>query len=288
MSLDLIISLPDEVFYNVLLFVGHPMSITAVLCQTIAPICSETRTFVNNDASIWENILGGYYLDGSGKSSVNAYRARTQRRSSKRLRRTTAKEDVIHAHFNLRDQTEIALSEVADIAISKTPKPLSLARLRGILTNYGPILNINQRSAIGGTFLVDCCRARCVKESVILACVKELVEKYNASPTVPANEGSSYQRVTKKKHTTLPPLVVAAARGMPQVVKYLVQASPSSICIQGTSRFRLFMNPKKSISATLTPLEFAKRMKEAELENGAKERQLPLLNQCIKILTAAE
>jgi hypothetical protein len=288
MSLDLIVSLPDDVFYSILLFLEQPMGISAIVCKLITPLSSATRTFVNTDSSLWENILGGYYLNGSGTSSVSAYRARTQRRSSKRLRRTTAKEDVIHAHYVLRDQTEMALQEVADMAISKSPKPLSLARLRGVLTNYGPILNNNQRSAIGGTFLVDCCRARCIKESVILACLKELVEKYGASVDVPATEGSSYQQVTKKKHYTLTALVVAAARGMPTVVKYLVQASPPSISTLGTSRFRLYTNPKKSISATLTPLKFAERMKEAELENGATEEQLSLLNLCIRILREAE
>lgn len=298
MSLDLIISLPDDIFYDILLFVNKPLDIPALICHSISPLCSATRTFVSNNSTLWEKVLGAYYQNDrssskkksnktlSSSSLASAYRSRTQRRNSKRLRRTTAKEDVIHAHFVLRDQTEMALQEIADMAISKTPKPLSLARLRSVLTNYGPLLNINQRSAIGGTFLVDCCRARFIKESVILACVKELIEKYDALVNIPATEGSSYQNVTKKKHNTLPALVVVAARGMPSVVKYLLNADPPSIIIRGTSRFRLFTNPKKSISGThLTSLQFAERMKAAELENGATESQLPLLNQCIRILT---
>jgi len=286
MSLDLI-RLPDDVFYNILLFLESPTNVSVTVCKLIAPLCSATRSYVGNDSSLWEIVLGAFFINGSGPSSVSAYRARTQRRASKRLRRTTAKEDVIRTLFVLRDQTEMALQEVADMAISKTPKPLSLARLRGIINNYGPILNVNQRSAIGGTFIVDCCRARCIKESVILACVKELIEKYGASPNVPATEGASYRNVTKKKDNTLPALVVAAARGMPSVVKYLVESTTASITVKGTSRFRLFMNPKKSICGTMTPLEFAEKMKEAELENGATERQLPSLNQCIRILKVA-
>jgi hypothetical protein len=47
------------------------------------------------------------------------------------------------------------------------------------------------------------------------------------------------------------------------------------------------MNPKKSICGTYTPLEFAEKMKEAEIENGATERQLPSLNACIKLLKDA-
>lgn len=282
-----LLNLPDDVFYNILLFLEQPMYVSRVVCKQIAPLCLSSRILVGNDSSLWETILGGYYLSGSQPSSVSAYRARTQRRSSKRLRRTTAREDVIHAQFVLRDSTEMALQEVADMAISKSPKPLTLARLRGILTNYGPILNINQRSAIGGTFLVDCCRARCIKESVILACVKELVEKYGASPNVPATEGAAYKHVTKRNHNTVTPLVVAASRGMPTIVKYLLQNTSVSISEKGTSRFRLFMNPKKSIFGTYTPLEFAEKMKHAEVESGATEQQLPSLNTCIKLLKAA-
>lgn len=276
--------LPEDIFYNILLYIEQPVYVSRVVCQQIAPLCSSARRFVDDESPLWEIILGGYYLTGSQPKSQSAYQARTQRRSSKRLRRTTAKHDVIHAHFVLRDQTEMALQEVADMAISKTPKPLSLARLRGIIHNYGPILNINQRSAVGGTFLVDCCRARCVKESVILACVKELIERFGASPNVPATEGTSYQQVAKKHHNTLPALVVAATRGMPHVVKYLVEHTSASLDEKGTSRFRLFMNPKKSICGTYSPLEFAEKMRAAELENGATQGQLHSLNECIRLL----
>lgn len=283
-------SLPDDVFYNILLFVDQPLSVARVICTQIAPLSSETANLVSNTSTLWDFVLGGYYGTQSGVSSPSAYRARTQRRTSKRLRRTTAKEDVIHAHFNLRDQTEMALQEVAEMAISKTPKPLSLARLRGILTNYGPTININQRSAIGGTFLVDCCRARCVKESAILACVKELIEKYGANPNIPATEGNTYNRVNrnKSKHNTLPCLVVAASRGMPTIVKYLLDNTTASIEEMGTSRFRLYMNPKKSVCGTYTPLAFAEKMKEAEIENGATNQQLPSLLKCIKLLNSAQ
>ncbi len=294
---SLLVHLPEDVFYKILCFVNHPYFASVVVTRQINPLCSATRQYTSSD-SLWENILGGYYLHhGSDSSSTshmnnkssrsqNAYRARTQRRSSKRLRRTTAKEDCIHAHFNLRDQTEMCLQEVADMAISKTPHPLSLARLRGVLNNYGPMLNIDQRSAIGGTFLVDCCKARCIKEGTILACIKELIEKYGASAAVPATEGSSYQRITKK-HNTLPALVVASARGMVKVVQYLIEKDPYMVETAGSGRFRLMKNPKKSISGTYTPLQFATKMRDAELDHGATKAELNSINQCIRILTAA-
>uniref|UniRef100_A0A7S3VCE0 F-box domain-containing protein n=1 Tax=Chaetoceros debilis TaxID=122233 RepID=A0A7S3VCE0_9STRA len=210
--------LPDVVFYKILCFVDNPHHTSVVVAQQITPLCKAARSYTECD-SLWESILGGFYnsnsdsnnssdtsssASASASAKANAYRARTQRRSSKRLRRTTAKEDCIHAFLNLRDQTEMCLQEVADMAISKTPHPLTLARLRSSIHNYGPILNINQRSAIGGTLLVDCCRARCIRESVILACVRELVCVYGACPMIPATEGAMHQRVKVKVKVTAP------------------------------------------------------------------------------------
>lgn len=238
----------------------------------------------------------------------------------------------------------MALQEVADLAISKSPHPLSLSKLRSILKTYGPNLHINQRSAIGGTFLVDVLRARYVKEKAILSCVKELVEVYNASLYTPAMEGMSFQSTrrrqkkqgeineagisessssskssSKSMHTsisnageninagtcnnTLPPLIIAAARGMPSIVKYLLSKSKDlqesrhnhdgmkkMIEMRGSSRFRLFTNPKKSISGkSWTALEFARNMKDAEMLHGAKDDgDLNTLNACIKLLSNAD
>jgi hypothetical protein len=48
------------------------------------------------------------------------------------------------------------------------------------------------------------------------------------------------------------------------------------------------MNPKKSVCGTYTPLAFAEKMKEAEIENGATNQQLPSLLKCIKLLNSAQ
>jgi hypothetical protein len=234
----------------------------------------------------------------------------------------------------------MALQEVADLAIcsssSSNKHKISLSNLRSILNTYGPNIHINQRSSIGGTFLVDVLRARHVKESTVLACVKELVDVYNASlytPVLASKRGlSSRNNINSTRtgggkgsmnNTTLPPLVIAAARGMPTIVKYILSKaelkndcnneilnvsstmlSSSSLSkdyniltqgqqqqeqhitqIKGTSRFRLFSNPKKSIHGTFTPLEFSMKMKQAEIENGAHERDLKCLNKCIELLS---
>ena len=114
-----------------------------------------------------------------------------------------------------------------------------------------------------------------------MRCVKELIEQHGALPNLPAVEGS-----TRNTAGVIPPLVVAAARGMALVVRYLLTCEGSGEWMHeaGTSRFRLFTNSAKSIRGTYTPLQFARTMRTAELEQGAKEEDLKSLNICIKLL----
>ena len=89
----------------------------------------------------------------------------------------------------------------------------------------------------------------------------------------------------RRKVKYLPPLVVASARGMPSVVRYLVGSSVgANVGTEGTSRFRLYMKPKRSVGGTFTALDFARAMLEAEVENGATEEDVGSLNECIRIL----
>lgn len=163
--------------------------------------------------------------------------------------------------------------------------PLTLKRLRGILKQYGPPLRYNFRSEVGWTFLVECCRALYVQESVILCCVKELVEKHGASPNVYAScdVGLKFKGVNGSSGIT--PLCVAAARGMPSVVRYLIRAG-ADINLSGTGRFRLVANTMQSVVGTFTPLEFAEAVKEAELLSGLSFRASAMKDvvKCIRLL----
>ena len=114
-GLRLITDLPDDVTYKMLRYIEAPNNIAFILCHSITPLCKAAKTYVESNDNLWEAILSGYYVDNDNDKMVkqsnskkgksdSAFRARTQRRSSKRLRRTTAREDVIHAHFVLRDQ----------------------------------------------------------------------------------------------------------------------------------------------------------------------------------------
>ena len=124
--------------------------------------------------------------------------------------------------------------------------------------------------------MVCCCRSYHIKENEILARVEGLIEKHDASVNIPA---IYYGSGTKKKHNMLPDTVVVVARFILSVLKCLLNADPSSVTIRETSRLKLLRNPKKSANGTyLTALQLAKRMKAEELENGATESQMKLLN----------
>ena len=122
---------------------------------------------------------------------------------------------------------------------------------------------------------MEVCKARQVKEHVILKCVQELVEQFGAKPNVHTFEA---------QNCSLTPLCVAAVRGMPSVVQYLLQkgASIGETC---SGRFRLSVNSRKSVRCTnATALEFAQTMLQMELDNGATKTQLITLNKTIRIL----
>lgn len=278
------LNLPDDILYIVVTFIKPPTYRASVLCHQLAPLNSSINLSIQNERSdLWTMILNEYTLKinvnkrkdytNVGKKSKTI--ETTQRRASKRLcHRRTVKKEVQEMHLRLHEQSETAHYLLAELAHSKK-KSLSLKHLRYILKNHGgPLIRYNRGATIGGTFLVECCRARFVKESVILSCVKELIEKCGASTDVSSGNAKG----------GLTPLCIASARGMPSVVKYLLKAG-ASIDRKSTGSFRLYSNPNKSITGTFTPLEFAKAMREAEIKCGVDMDDLVLLNQCIKILS---
>ena len=252
----------------------------------------------------------------SSTSERRLKRARTQRtnetpsppRRSTRLRPTTPKENYIH-HYNLLiSRSESALLELTEHAHS-SKNPLSLSTLQRLLKEYEP-LAINQRVRTGSTFLVEVCRARHVSERVILKCIKLLIAGYGANPNVPSAESSTASTTTMANKSTsstmtsagtmkrcpstvsigkeLYPLIIAAARGMSTVVHYLLNSANADPHLKGSSRFRLFSAPRKSVNGVeLTAVEFSRRMREGEVQNGAEDDDLRGLDKAISLLEKA-
>jgi hypothetical protein len=249
-------------------------------------------TLLEKSIILWEAILEGDY--GVSIKDYTIQHTANTRRASKRRRRQSILGRVKEAHLMVIANTDIAYYYLEELVNSTTTTKtcLTKSRLSQLLQEYGPHLRINDRTKTGGTFLVACCRARHCREVDILKCIQLLVETYHANLNL-----ATFETIQSNNQT---PLMVAAARGMSTIVKYLLQqqqqlqgtaaAAAASSCacsttVRGTGRFRLHANKKKSIKfVQATPLEVAEQMRAAEWNEGASKRDLKHLDTCIRLL----
>jgi hypothetical protein len=83
------------------------------------------------------------------------------------------------------------------------------------------------------------------------------------------------------------PLCVAAVRGLPQVVAYLLQCGADKEMVS-SGRFALHTQPKKSIRCRdETPHVFATTMRAAEKDAGATDASLIQLDKCLRLLSSS-
>ena len=266
--------LPEALLYHIATFLAPAAERAGILCHKIAPLCkASSKAILEEQKSIvlWDMVLSGDYGIDPGKRN-------SQRRSCKRLRRSPV-DQVRDAHKLLRDNTEIAYYYLWELCNSSAKNGLSKSKLCGILNEYGPHLMLNKTASSGGTFLVEVCRTRHATQNTVLLCVQELVERRGALVNFPTNESAN---------STLTALCVAAVRGMPKVVEYLLSkgASPHVRC---SARFRFYVNSKRSLRCTdVLPLEFAKSMLDAELKEGASKQDTKDSLRAIKLLEQHE
>ena len=301
---NIFLALPDDLLYLISNFIAGPTDRASVFCQSIIPLSSSIRQSIKNERpNLWSMILNEYTKKKSfsketknvdTKKKQNSKNANIEKnsvpiRSSKRLKRNGIQEQVQDCHRLLIDRTYIAYYALSEM-IHSSRTPLSLKNLRWIFRTYGPIIKCNQYQNTndmkgsmkrGETFLTTCCRARHVKERVILSCAKELIEKHGARLDI-SNKGNV---------STSSPLCIAAARGMSSVVKYFISAG-ASIQEKGTDSIQLLFNRKKRIRGTYTPLEFAIQMHDeclifAGLDINDKQ-EWKGLKKCISILEKAK
>jgi hypothetical protein len=261
--------LPDVIIFHIVTFVAPPTERATVLCHDIAQLChaSYRAVLLEEERSLWDMVLQEDY--GAVVRPDNA-----KMRASKRLRRS-AVHRVREAHTLIKDNTEIAFYYLSEMT-STSRNGLTRAKLCRLLEEYGPHLRINHPVASGGLYLVEVCRARNVKEAVILKCVQELVENYGALVDRWTNE-------SKKSGQTA--LAVAAVRAMPTVVQYVMSKGRACREQRSSGRFGLNTKPKKTLQCiNATPVEFAVAMRNAEREAGATKGQLGNLEECIRIL----
>lgn len=295
----ILLTLPEPLLQSIIFFAAPRFERAQLLCHRLGLTCRSLFSAVDEGLhNVWAAIhLDDYETDDADNARRKGGKSTSPTRASKRLRRSP-KDTVAASHLLLIERTSIAHFCVTEWAHSKQ-SPLSVGRLRWALREYGPNIRINQRVEIGGTILVECCRARYVKEYVILGCVRELVEKYGADPNLAAasEKKNGIRKAAKGSGAAakagigggggLSPLIIASARGMPSVVRYLLSKNASPF-IAGTGRFRLHTNNSKSISGTYRPLEFARTMRQSEISHGADGAVLKDIEKCIRMLEKAE
>ena len=326
----MISDLPDEIIHNIFTFVADsPSFIGPCICYQLRPLSKKWKCDLDNQRNnLWalatRNLLRDYWPTTTTScrtttTQTNSYEAelisqeesrlsgkRPTRRRSARIQPATPLEKYKHAYNLLMSRTETALLELTE-HVHSSKKPLSLSILKKILKEFEPIA-INRRVRTGGTFLVEVCRSRHVQESVILECVKLLIEEHGANPNVPCAEigqslGSSTTLTLGKRSAAssevtcytssqgkeLYAIIIAAARGMEKVVGYLLSHKCIDISVKGSCRFKLFSNPRKSVKGVdLTALEFAMKMREEEIEYDIAREDLKGLNKVISLLQQRE
>lgn len=266
-------ALPDVLLFNIVSFVAARTHRSSVLCHCIGPLCRASYKAIlqQPERPLWDIVLKEDY---GGLVEHHDQ----QRRACKRLRRSPVHR-VREAHLRIKDNTEIAfffLSEMTNVTGNTKKNALTRNKLCRLLDEYGPHLRINEPVSSGGVYLVEVCRARNVRESVVLRCVEELVGKRGAVVDAKTNEAA---------HSSQTALSVAAARGMSSVVRYLVCKAQADRQVRSSGRFRLQTQPKKTVRCIdATPLEFAVAMRNAELEAGAAREDLVGLAKCIQML----
>ena len=73
------------------------------------------------------------------------------------------------------------------------------------------------------------------------------------------------------------------------MVGYLLSHKCIDITVRGSSRFKLYSNPRKSVKGVdLTALEFAMKMRKEEIENDIARQDLKGLNKVISLLQKRE
>ena len=266
--------LPEILLYRIGQFASMPTERASLFCHKIAPLCkaSYRSILVDDEKSVglWDLVLkGDYGIVVSKEEKV---------RSSKRLKRSPA-HNVGDAHRRMIANTELAYSDLWELAYASKKNTLTKQKMINILNEFGPVM-VNRVMLSGGNFLVEVCRSRNSSPSTVLNCVQELVERRGAIVNIAANDSKS---------SSLTPLCVASVRGMHKVVEYLLaHGALASTTIRCSGKFRLFKNSKRSLKCmNVIPLEFCEQMLIAETKEGATKQDLKDLNRCIKLLKNA-
>lgn len=206
------------------------------------------------------------------KASSLAVATQPQRKS--RRLQVCGRQILINARTSLRRNSEYAHDDLTGVS-SGSHQKMTLNRLRRVLKKWIP-LDINHIHQRGSTILMECVRTRKCSCRQALMCTKELLQKWGADPNI--------------EHPTsgMRAIHYCAARGMPKVVKLLLQHG-AKIDIKGKGTFTTSISDtlgsrKRRLTGKYTPLEWAIAMRDLEIGVGVGPSAIRQLNECISIL----
>jgi hypothetical protein len=247
-------ALGRDLLGSVLLMCGPVMAVRVSACSTQLGLNTE------GNPTLWGTFIAAVTPEPSSSSAGGESAGSTGRkrrrpaseaankfmppRASRRLQ-TTPKERYRHAWQVMQQRTESAHLEIVTMAQDRKPGPLTKALLRRALHLQRPVDVNRVNQAFNATVLMDVVKARGVTEQQILGICKELLETFGSDPNVGSIEG-------------LTPLMIAAARGLPRLVEYLLSkgADPTA---QGKGSFRAHEG-RKAVTGTFSPAAWVDAM----------------------------
>lgn len=161
--------------------------------------------------------------------------------------------------------------ELAAVASINKKIKFNVVALRKILNSHGQLI-------LNGAFAAEVCRVPVAEQPVVLNCLKELVKKRGVT-------GNLLDTPLRDHNQTA--IWIAAARGFPRVVQYLLE-NGANCSLQSSGQYGLRGKVKVTVTiGDTSPLEAAINMLQKEKENRLDKRAWKNWGDCIKYLTEA-
>ena len=257
--------LPDDTLVRIITLIE--LSALPPFLGALRLTSSEWRDWMDGEASanLWHGLL----------PLMASTTPRGARRTSERLVLSPQKM-VARAWKSILSRSEALHHALAIVGQDK--KNLTLKNVKTIIKRFGPATLIDRSSPVyNATLLMEVCKARRTREANQVACVNYLIKELGADVNARQDGANG-----------LSPLIIAAARGLPSLVKALLECGADSTR-RGEGRFRLCAPAShKTHKGCYTALEWVETLYKLEKENGVPTESSKPLWQCLELLRSHE